>query len=265
MAIRKGYVDTSEGQLHYRRDDTGTGAPIVMFHMTASSSESYEPLMRALSGRRPTIAFDTPNYGESYRTQKPASMEYIAGVMLEALNELGIRQFHALGHHTGASIAVELAVTAPQRVLSTILCGYVYATPEENAKLLPKRVVEMPISDKGTQLMWAWTRLLKSDPGFVPADVLHREVVATLSAGSAWHWAYQAVYTYDAQAKVSRVRCPMFLVAAERDTLLKFQERLAAARPDARTLTPKGHGNYYLQTGAEEFAPILLQFVGNLG
>lgn len=258
-------MDTTEGQLHYRCDASGSGAPIVLLHMTASCSESYEPLMTALSGQKPTIAFDTPNYGQSYKTRKAASVEYIAKVVLEALDEMGVGRFHVLGSHTGASIAVELAVVAPERVLSATLCGIVYSSPEENARRLRRRLVEMPISEIGAQLMWAWTRVVKSDPGFVPADVLHREVVATLAAGAEWHWGYQAVYSYDAQTKLSRVECPIFLVAAERDTLLKHHQRLVAARPDARSLTPTGHGNYYLQTGAEEFSPILISFVDGLG
>jgi pimeloyl-ACP methyl ester carboxylesterase len=242
----------------------GGGVPIVLFHMTASCSESFEPLMTAIAGKKSTIAFDTPNYGQSYRTQKTATMDYIVGVVLEALNGLGVERFHTLGVHTGASIAVELAVRAPHRVLSTTLCGLVYADPRENARRLRRRIVEMPISENGVQLMWAWTRIVKSDPGFVPAEVLHREVVATLAAESAWYWGYQAVYSYDAQAKVPKVKCPIFLVAAERDTLLKHHQRLTEARPDVRSITPKGHGNYYFQTGAEEFAPILLSFVDDV-
>jgi pimeloyl-ACP methyl ester carboxylesterase len=121
--IKKGYVDTADGQIHYRRNETGSGEPIALFHMTASSSQSYDPLMRELSDQIPTIAFDTPNYGQSFKTSNEPTMAYIGTVLLEALDQLGIQKLHVLGHHTGASIAVETAVAAPARVLSATLSG----------------------------------------------------------------------------------------------------------------------------------------------
>ena len=35
MSIKKGYVDTSDGQIHYRLSEGGAGLPLVFFHQTA--------------------------------------------------------------------------------------------------------------------------------------------------------------------------------------------------------------------------------------
>ena len=51
--IKKGYVDVSDGQIHYRMQSDGAGPFLILFHMTASSSESYESLMTALAGDCP--------------------------------------------------------------------------------------------------------------------------------------------------------------------------------------------------------------------
>jgi hypothetical protein len=45
--IKKAYIDTPEGQIHYRFTG-GPGVPLVLFHMTAASSSAFEPLMLAL-------------------------------------------------------------------------------------------------------------------------------------------------------------------------------------------------------------------------
>src|SRR3712207_6150397 len=85
MAIKKAYVDVPDGQLHYRYSEAGSGPTLVFLHMTAASSAAYEPLMRELDGVVPTIAFDTMNYGESYRTTRKPEISYIAETFLTAL------------------------------------------------------------------------------------------------------------------------------------------------------------------------------------
>lgn len=129
MPIRKGYIDVTGGQVHYRRAGEPSDAPIVMFHMTASTSESYDPLITALGERVDSIAIDTPNYGESFKTDREATMQYIAEVMIEALEAMGVTKYHLVGHHTGASIAAEMAALVRDRVLSATLSGLVSASP----------------------------------------------------------------------------------------------------------------------------------------
>jgi len=57
--IRKGYVNTSGGQCHYRYIK-GRGTPIVFLHQTPSSSLMFEKLMYALEGMNavPLILLD---------------------------------------------------------------------------------------------------------------------------------------------------------------------------------------------------------------
>ena len=46
MPIKKGYVETAEGQVHYRYSlAVGDNTPLVMLHKVASSSKSFETLM----------------------------------------------------------------------------------------------------------------------------------------------------------------------------------------------------------------------------
>ncbi len=127
--IKKAYVDTADGQIHYRFTSEGSGEPLVFFHMTASSSEAYEPLMHELDGRVPTIALDMMNYGESFRTTRKPEVSYISEILMEAISNLGVESFHTFDHHTGVSIQAEMAVSAPGRVLSLIMNGPTYGLP----------------------------------------------------------------------------------------------------------------------------------------
>ena len=62
MCIRDRIPD---GQLHYIWRP-GEVVPIVCFHQTASSSESYRKIMQQSVIRNPMYAFDTPGFGGSF-------------------------------------------------------------------------------------------------------------------------------------------------------------------------------------------------------
>lgn len=272
MVIRKSYVDVADGQLHYRYTEGGEGPTLVFFHMTAASSEAYEPLMHELDGQFPMIAFDTMNYGESYRTTRKPEIPYIAETLLSALTNLGVDQFHTFGHHTGVHIQTEMALQAPQRVLSAIINGPAWSTPDENAKILDQLARPNPISIKGTQLMWAWSRIKdnatvrhlgEENPDRI-ARVMHRDVVDMLRAGENWHWAYQAVFNYDLPTAMKKTECSKFFVSGTRDLSHPRHLEALTCFPDAQSHECAGAGTYYQETHAEELAPHIARFVTEL-
>ena len=271
MAIKKAYVDVPEGQLHYRYTEGGSGPTLALFHMTASSSASFEPLMHELDGSIPMIAFDTMNYGESYRTSRPPEISYIASVLLLALTNLGVERFHTFGHHTGVAIQTEMAIQAPDRVLTTVINGPAWAGPDESKLIAEQLAQPNPISIKGTQLMWAWSRIkdtmmvrhLDEDASRI-AKVMHRDVVDMLHAGENWHWAYQAVFKYDFPIAMKQIQCPMFFVSGGRD--LSYPRHLEASKhfPEAPTHVFDDAGTYYMETHADELAPHVAEFIAKV-
>lgn len=271
--IKKAYVDTKGGQIHYRYSTGGSGLPIVMFHMTAASSAAFEPMMRELDGKIPLIAFDTINYGESYRTDADPSIGLIAEVLLEALDGLEIDRFNALGHHTGVNIAVDMALKAPDRVASVISMGANYISMEANNYCMETMAKPNPITVKGTQLIWAWSRV-KDNMGEViwlnpphAAEILHRDTVDMLRAGENWHWGYRAVFAYDLISAMKQVKCPMFLIGARREPLNSFEhfEHTRADLPHARSYVHEEGGVYVLESHPVDIAREVETFVSQLG
>jgi pimeloyl-ACP methyl ester carboxylesterase len=268
--IKKDYVDTRDGQMHFRQCLGGSGAPIVMFHMTAASSLAFEPLMARLEGRFPLLAFDTMNYGESFRTPKPPVMPYVADIMLEALTNIGIDKFHMLGHHTGASIAAEMAAIAPERALSAVLNGPMYMSTEELAFFLKNFAVPNPITVKGTQLIWAWSRI-KDNYGAAfsfdapnAAAILNRETVDMLRSGDNWHWGYQAVFTHDIGAAMRQMKCPIYLLIGRLDDAFPWHERAVKDFPQALTSVHDTGGVYYFESHPADAASRIASFIEGL-
>lgn len=261
--IRKGYVDTAGGQVHYRREEDGSGPPLVLFHMTPATSESYEGLMAALAGKVPTIAIDTPNYGESFRTTREPSIEYIGEVILEALSALGVERFHTFGHHTGASIALQLACAAPERTISATLNGLCSVTPEEGEAAIRDYAWPNPIDPRGGHIMRAWTRMLSLEPVHIPypAEIRHRDLIAFLQAGEDWSWGYRAVFRDDAPGKLDQVARPIFFVSGRHDGAMPMHMREVERCPQFPSFVHEEYGLFYAENAPDDLAMRLIAFM----
>lgn len=266
--IRKAYVDTCDGQIHYRYTTRGTGIPVAFFHMNPSTSQSYETLMAELDGTVPTFAFDTPNCGESFRKahQEP-SMRYIGEILLEALAGLGIAKVHGFGHHTGAHIALELAHAAPETVLSATLNGLVPTTPEEGADYIRTLAFTNSITGRGNQLMSAWTRTLTLEDETrvaFPPHIKNRECIAMLHAGEDWNWGYRAVFTDNASAKLDTVSQPIFFLIGAHDGAKPNHDREVLRHPEHPSFVHPDHGVFYAENAPADVAARLLEFIARV-
>ncbi|WP_313807240.1 alpha/beta hydrolase [Sphingobium sp.] len=261
--IRKAYVDTGDGQLHYRYTSGGSGLPIVLMHLNGSTSEAYEAVMRELDGTVPTFAFDSPNNGESFRTDKTPSIGYMAQVILEAMSNLGVPRFHALGHHTGAHIALELACSAPQAVASAVLSGTSGVTPEEGQNYIKAMAIPNPPTIYGTQIMTAWTRTLVLEQQVIPGleEWRHRECLAMLKAGNYFRWGYQAVFTDTMEEKLNRVTRPVFFIVGRRDPVWPEHNREVERHPEFPSHVAEHCGLFYADEDPADFARHVLEFI----
>lgn len=274
MALKKAYVDTRDGQVHYRFCAGGQGLPILFFHMTASSSASFETVMRELDGFAPLYAFDLPHYGQSFVPIVEPSYEYLAEVIMEAVDALGIDRFHCFGHHGGTNLSAQLAASWPDRVASIMLSGVTYPTMEESAA---NRAIiyDNPPDIRGSQVITAWSRVVKDcdtsppvepDEPFhpVPAEVYHRELIDTLIAGTEWHWGYRAVFEHNMPEVLARISCPILLIVGRRDLVFFWHERAKQALPQAKVVERDGYGSYYCTYAGADLAPFITAFVDGL-
>ncbi len=277
--MRRGYVDWAGGQIHYRTNDDGRSGeggartPLVLLHQTASSSAMYERLMGALAGRVRAFALDTPGFGLSDLPRESPSVSDYARAFLEALERLGLPEFHAFGHHTGASIACEMAAAAPERTETIMLCAPPYAEAEERAQWRRKvsgapddrapfrqvGVRPLTIEPDGSHLPAVWQRVRDMGPDAPPA-LLHREAIDRLRAGERYHEAVLAMFSQDTPALLAQVRCPILLLCGDRDPFLPYFTRACNARPDARQVLLQG-GSLLMDESPEAVAAEIRSFL----
>ncbi|MFT4042350.1 MAG: alpha/beta hydrolase [Gordonia sp. (in: high G+C Gram-positive bacteria)] len=233
--MRRGYVDVSRGQLHYRERGTGS-TTVVLLHQTASSGAMYEAFVEecvAANGESAYrfIAFDTPGFGHSFRPAEHYDIGDFANDFIEALDALGVGDFHVLGHHTGVAMAARLGASRPDRVRSVTMFGPLALTVEQRAKHFD---VISPIvyEESGHYMIDVWQYAAAPASPFPPnLDLHHREVVDKLYAGNRFHEAYETVFTTDIGADIARVSAPLLLLTTEDDDLYAYLDQTIACNP----------------------------------
>ncbi|WP_340539135.1 alpha/beta fold hydrolase [Nocardioides sp. GXZ039] len=263
--MRKGYVDGSTGQVHYRW--VGEDGPVVvLLHQTASSSRMYERFMAAMPSGYRLIALDTPGFGASDPYAAQPSTAQLVAALAEAVAALGHDRYHLLGHHTGAALACEWAAGHGEAVRSLAMIGGLAMGAEARANWLAG-VSDAPLSADGAHLLRAWERVAGIDavPVASPPDVdlRHREAVDVLIASPRWPEAYRAVFSQDFEAHLERVGCPALLMSGTEDILWPYFEATAASKPDMRTDVLPG-GAYALDQHTEAVVTIYLDFLTGL-
>ena len=113
-----GTARTSTG-IAYDRAGPGGALPVVLLHAGIADRRMWEPLWPALTTERDVVRLDLRGYGES--VDRPRGPLSPVDDVLDTLAELGIARCHLVGASFGAGVAVEVALTVPERVASLLL------------------------------------------------------------------------------------------------------------------------------------------------
>jgi pimeloyl-ACP methyl ester carboxylesterase len=134
-----------------------------------------------------------------------------------------------LGHHSGASIATEMAVKSPERVLSATLCGPALLTAEEQAEVAPIELVMFnePVAD-GSHLLKSWEKVVAGGLDWkVPQ--LHAQVLDTLRAPEGRIQIYTCVFSQPMIELLAKVTCPVLGMCSDKDMLYSYMPRVKEA------------------------------------
>ena len=218
-SVRREYVDGPFGQIHVRRAGTpGEGKrPVVCFHLTPGSGRMYEELLAELGRDRFALAPDTPGYGASDPPPQVPTIPDYARAMTALLDHYGIDSVDLLGYHTGSKIAVELAVTQPQRVHAIALVSAPVYTEEELARQARTLATPRRIDESGQHLVDQFRELLHWRPPGTPLELIQREFAEQLRAGERAHWGYLAAFSYQHAEYLPRVQQEVLLLCPEDD------------------------------------------------
>jgi len=235
MRPRKGYADSATGQVHYQC--WGSGPPLLLLHQSPSSSAMFDaayPLLAAAGVQ--AIGIDLPGFGQSDPLPGVPTIEGYAAAALAVLDHLQLSQATVLGHHTGASVAAQLAARHAERVSRLILNGPPALTREEvdtYRKALDAIPLPQPQPD-GSHLLALWERRVRFTPGWTSVAAMHAGVVQMLVAGNRGWDGFKAAFAYDIEPALAAIRAPAMILTNTGDDLYAASRRAHSLRPDFR-------------------------------
>lgn len=208
MTVRRSYVDGPFGQLHLRSTPEVRGKPpLICLHATAYSSQSFLPLMDAVTGRQ-VIAIDAPGYGESDPPSASAEMSDHARAISSAIDRPSL----VLGYHTGAYIAAELAIARPDLVQALVLIGIPYFQALDLSDWRKRLLVRHELGERLHQFDERWDYLVtRRHPG-VTLERAFRNFVDEMKAWPNGWRAHEAMFAYDSDARLPLVEQPVLVL-----------------------------------------------------
>lgn len=275
--IRRRFFDMADRQIHYRDSapDTtvrpGDPPPLVLLHLLPGSARQMEPIMHRLAPRR-CIAPDMPGTGDSdgLPLSNPTITDYaqaLAGLLAHAG---GGAPLDLYGNHTGAALAIELALGFPHLVRRVVLEGIPLFTPEEARDLIARYAPRVTPDDYGTYLLWVhnfcrdqilfypWydrSAAAARRIGLPPAQELSSWVVEVIKGLPGIPAAYHAAFSYPAAERLSGLTQPVLCLAPQDDTLFEATRAAVARLARGRLAIVGGHETDW--QGAEALSAFL--------
>ena len=272
--IRRAYAATSRGQVHYAY--AGEGEALILLHHSAGWFASWNWMMPELARHGRCLAVDTPGFGMSDPPPEasPTVADY-ARCFVALMDALEIERANLYGHHTGASIAVEVAAAYPDRVAKLMLNGIPHfdVTREELLRAVPRLrnyFGSEPLREDGGHLRETWDTI--NDMGKAmgafssPLDaqalwLVHQEVLAKLLAGKNTKAIYDAIWEYDIFGRLEEIQAPTMIWSGELDPLRVNHDRAVAQVPGARSVIGPGGTEFSTHVDASALAGGIVEFL----
>ncbi len=139
QSLREASADVPGAHIFYL-DSGGTGIPVVFLHANTGSSRVWEYQIPAFTaaGYR-VIAFDRRGWGRT--TVDPnAQPSTAADDLLALLDHLGLTQVHLIGTAAGGFVALDFALSYPQRLRSLVFANSIGGVEDKDFVDLGRRI-----------------------------------------------------------------------------------------------------------------------------
>jgi pimeloyl-ACP methyl ester carboxylesterase len=137
--------------------DSGSGIIIVLLHGYLESLEIWKEFSSELSNYYRVICFDIPGHGERDIRSEQHTMQDLATLLYNTLNELDINKCFMIGHSMGGYLTLMFHVLFSQKLLGFALFhSHPFADTEETKK---KRKREIDLVNDGKKDLIAKTNI----------------------------------------------------------------------------------------------------------
>ena len=225
--------------MHYY-DAGGASVPLLLLHQSPTSAIDFAGTFPAFAaaGVR-VVAPDLPGMGMSDAPPAPPAIEDFAEAVFAVMDAAGVASAAVLGHHTGAQVALAMAVARPERVGSLVL----YGAPVMDAAQRGEHWRRIVPSEReagafrpqpgGAHLTGIFARL----EALFGLKVAQRMLISRLLAGPQLWYGHNAALTHDMAPNLVASRHPLLLVTHGGEMLDANTRAAERLRPDAELAT----------------------------
>jgi len=105
---------------HIYIGDEGKGFPLILIHGFLGSSKMWKPQINFFKNHFRVITPDLPGFGKSNKVKSHNSIQSIANLLMDCLEEKKIDKFYLLGHSMGGMIVQEMAKQYGNKIVKLI-------------------------------------------------------------------------------------------------------------------------------------------------
>lgn len=228
----------------------GSGAPIVMIHGAQGDQTMFAGMAAAFANRFRVLTFDQRGSGLSDKPDLEYSIAMLADDTAALMDHVGFSAAHVIGVSMGGTIAQELMLRHPHKVLSVVL-GCTTPGGPNSVRLSGGALAEaystrpMSAEERGKALAEAaFTKgYLERHPEIVKGMIEARRNRPLDE--SALGRRMNAIRDFDAYDRLARIKCPTLVITGKNDALVPWEnsrilaERIAGAK--LVVLEPAGH------------------------
>lgn len=212
-------LERGAGRLRYTVSGRNHGPPLLLLHPLGAGLEVWQPQLAELEQRFRVLRMDLRGHGGSALadgTPAPCTMADLLDDACAVLDRLDIARAHWCGLSLGGAIALQAAVTAPQRVRRLVLADTAASFPprerwdERIATVLGSGMEPLiePILQR-----WFTGPFMASSPDAV--ETVRAMLRATQPRGYAE--ACDALRGFDLTARLGELRAPTLVIAGAQD------------------------------------------------
>jgi 2-hydroxy-6-oxonona-2,4-dienedioate hydrolase len=232
--------------VHYH--DVGAGEPLLMLQSFGplpgtTAWFTFHRVIERLAAHRRCILVDNPNFGRSSAVEfhEPVHDLYVRNA-LAVLDEAGVDRADVVGTSTGGTVALDLALAAPERVARMVIGGceastggdpYVLsAFPSEAARLFHECQSEPPARDRIHRFLVA----LVDDPAIIEEDLVERMFTWRVREPEhAAAWARSTSVAHSNIAQIRDITAPTLILHGAQDRMVPLEQalRLVSMLPSA--------------------------------
>lgn len=257
------FVDVDGGRLRYRMDGAADAPVVVLSNSLGTNLSIWEPQVAELTRTFRVLRYDTRGHGESSVTPGPYSIESLGRDVVALLDHLAIDRAHLCGLSLGGMTGMWLAIHAPTRITSLVLCNTAarIAPPDLwDTRIAQVRAGGMPAIVEAVLVRWFTPAFLAQSP--VIAESIRPMLLACPADGYAACCA--AIRDMDQREAIAAISAPTLVIAGTHDP--------ATSPADARFIADRIKGARYVELpaahlsnieAAPEFTAALLHFLGS--